>query len=639
MNLFHPTGRKAALFFLLAVFFVYLITGLMLDGSYGGGDGIRHFLVSKWSWYHPELFLYHWGKPFFTLITSPFSQFGLSGIKVFNAVSGVLTCLFSYLIARKLNYLQPYLVIIFSAFAPIYMMCINSGLTEPLFALILTFCIFLYLNTNYFSATLLLSFLPFVRSEGNMMFPLFAMILLLRGQWKYLPWMAFGTVVYSIVGYFHYKDIFWIKTKNPYTGSNFDIYGKGELLHFVKAYDLILGLPITILFCVGLLWAFYTVFSRFKDILSSKSLLAEEIILIYGAFAVYFVAHSVFWWKGLFGSLGLERAIAGVAPLAGLIGYRGVILISAPVNRIKYLKSGIIILITLIIAVYPFSKKYLPLHLEPEEQLVKEAGNWFNNSEYKDEKIFYLYPYFMHVIDRDPFNGSSVGELWGLYPAIEEWGIDGAVPLNTVILWDSHFGANEAYLPLEKLMADPYFKLIKSFRPASPFKTLGGYEFEIHAFLRVNPSEMKTDSEAFFDLESEGGLGNYFSVVEGSALSGKRMSLVNREVEFGVLFEKKISEIQNYKSIRRIDYSFSVRAEKNVQNVKAVLSVDFNNESKLWTGKDIVVTKVGAWETITVNFPVDLSIFDPESVVKIYIWNPEDSEFYVDDLRVQFMKY
>jgi Gpi18-like mannosyltransferase len=303
MDSYQVHERKTALIFLIAVFIIYLVTGLMLDGSYGGGDGIRHFLVSKWSWQHPDLFLYHWGKPFFTLLTSPFSQFGLEGIKLFNVISGTLTCFLAYLIAGKLSYKSPSWIIVFSAFSPIYIMCINSGLTEPLFALILTLCIYLFINSQYLTATILLSFLPFVRSEGNMMLPLFAMILLLRGQWKYLPLLAFGTVAYSIVGYFHYKDIFWIITKNPYTGSNYDIYGQGELLHFVKAYDLILGLPLTILFCIGLALGAVYFFSNFKSAFRQKNLILEEFVLVYGAFIVYFVAHTIFWWKGLYGSL------------------------------------------------------------------------------------------------------------------------------------------------------------------------------------------------------------------------------------------------------------------------------------------------------------------------------------------------
>ena len=103
-------------------------------------------------------------------------------------------------------------------------------------------------NQQFIAATVLVSFLPFVRSEGNMMLPLFALILLLRGQWKCLPLLAFGTVLYSIIGYFYYHDLFWIKTQNPYTGQNFDIYGSGELLRFVKGLSEIIGYPLIVLF-------------------------------------------------------------------------------------------------------------------------------------------------------------------------------------------------------------------------------------------------------------------------------------------------------------------------------------------------------------------------------------------------------
>jgi len=62
---------------------------------------------------------------------------------------------------------------------------------------------------------------------------LFGMVLLLRGKWLVIPLLAFGTLVYSIVGWFYYGDFFWVANQNPYTGHNADLYGSGELLHYI----------------------------------------------------------------------------------------------------------------------------------------------------------------------------------------------------------------------------------------------------------------------------------------------------------------------------------------------------------------------------------------------------------------------
>ena len=171
--------NKVALLLTLAIFIFYCWHALYLDGSYGGGDGIRHYLVSKWSWLHPDLLLYHWGKPFFTLVTSVFSQFGLIGIKLFNAAIGAISSFLCYKISRRLGSSHPLATLVLASFSPVYVLCINSGLTEPMFAFMLIWVTYLFLEEKYLLSTVLLSFLPFVRSEGNLMFPLFALALIL----------------------------------------------------------------------------------------------------------------------------------------------------------------------------------------------------------------------------------------------------------------------------------------------------------------------------------------------------------------------------------------------------------------------------------------------------------------------------
>ncbi len=629
--------KQIALTLTLGVFVVYLIHALVVDGSYGGGDGIRHYLVSRWSWVHAEQFLYHWGKPFFTLITSPFSQFGLIGIKIFNALAGALTALLCYMIARKTEILNPVAAVILASFAPIYMLCINSGLTEPLFAFILMWCIYLYLNKSFIVGTILLSFLPFVRSEGNLMFPLFALVLIYRKQWKLIPLLAFGTVVYSIVGYFHYDDIFWIKTKNPYTGSNYGIYGQGELLHYVNAYKIILGLPLTILFVAGVIWMIWRFIKKPSSIITSDDKQFEEFILVYGSFFIYFIAHSIFWWKGLFGSLGLERSMAGVIPSAALVGMRGLQLLLMPLKQKELLRNAFITAFGLWIIAFPFYTKYLPMNLDKEELLVKEAGLWFNSSEYKDEKVYYLFPYFMHILNLDAFDGNRVGELWGLYPAIEEWGID-VVPLNTVILWDAHFGANEAYIPLEKIMGDPNFKLIKSFRPEQPFQTLGGYDFEIYAFLRVKARTFVQSGEFNFDLEQDAGLGNAHTISQEKAHSGNKSSHMKPEDSFGILFEKPVTDFNEFKNLEKIIYSFKIYTDQPVNDLKAVFSIDDDLGSLQWSGKDLEGLETGKWNDFKVEFIINKNVLSDKGVIKLYTWNNGRNNYFIDDIKVVLMK-
>ncbi|MFM7080079.1 MAG: hypothetical protein ACKOYC_09870, partial [Bacteroidota bacterium] len=367
---------SARLYLLLGLIFVfYLVQAFTFEGSYGGGDGVRHYLISKWSWDHPGQLLYSWGKPFFTLVTSPFSQFGLIGIKAYNALAATLTAWFAYLIAMRLGMRNPWPVLLLSVLAPVFACSVNSGLTEPSFGFFLMAAVLLFMHNRYLAGTLLISFLPFVRSEGNMMLPLFGMILLLRGKWFHIPLLAFGTLVYSLAGWFYYNDFLWVANQNPYTGHNADLYGSGELLHYIKRMDIIIGYPILVLFIIGLAWKLRDAKGLFNWKPEQANYSLEESWLIYGAFLTYFIAHSIFWWKGLFGSLGLERSIAGVTPMAGLIAWRGVMLLDEKFfSRKTPVFRNVFITIALVTSiVYPFAKGYLPLRLDKEEALVQQA--------------------------------------------------------------------------------------------------------------------------------------------------------------------------------------------------------------------------------------------------------------------------
>ena len=130
-----------ALLAVLGIMFFYIsYTSL---GTFDAGDGIRHYLVSRYSWPHPSQLLYSWGKPFFTLISSPFSQFGLIGMNVFNILCGLSSAYFCYKIALKFNIKNAWLAALFLMFTPCYFPTMNSGLTEPFFSFIFIFSVYL----------------------------------------------------------------------------------------------------------------------------------------------------------------------------------------------------------------------------------------------------------------------------------------------------------------------------------------------------------------------------------------------------------------------------------------------------------------------------------------------------------------
>jgi len=477
-------NRKTAFVLLIGLFAFFLLIALNAEMTYDAGDGIRHYLFSRYSWNHPSLFLDSWAKPFFTFITSPFSQFGLMGITVFNIFCGMLTAWLCYKIVQKLGFKNPVLVIPFLVFTPAYFPTMNSGLTEPVFGLMIIASIYLVIQGNFIAVALLISCLPFVRSEGFLFMPLFALIFLWRKKYLTILLFSFGTVALSIIGYFYYHDLFWIKTQNPYTGHNSDIYGRGSLFHFISNYRALWGTALFALFIAGFVAPIF--FKKDKENKNLNYFIPEIIFLVYGCFGVYFIAHSVFWWKGMAGSLGLLRVIAGVMPCSAIICLAGINLLLKPFkDQYEPFKYVVVLALVFLIIRSPFKHEYFPYKADPEQQLIIETGNWYKQQHFENRKVYYLYPYFAHVLNVDSFEKTKVEDLWSLYPTIKEWGIN-TIPDSTMVIWDAHFGPNECRIPLNQIMNDPNFTLIKSFKPKKPFKVLGGYDFEIYVFVKTN---------------------------------------------------------------------------------------------------------------------------------------------------------
>ncbi len=124
----------------------------------GGADSFIHFLISLYSFQHPELFLHHWGKPFFTLISSPFAQFGMKGVEVFNLLCLLTSAYLSGKICTNLGYAYSNMVIIMTLFTPIVFIHFFSGITEPFGALLLTFGVYLLSISKFRNACIVLRF-------------------------------------------------------------------------------------------------------------------------------------------------------------------------------------------------------------------------------------------------------------------------------------------------------------------------------------------------------------------------------------------------------------------------------------------------------------------------------------------------
>lgn len=402
-----------------------LYLSFLSEGSYGGEDSFMHYLFARYAPAHPHLFLDHWGKPLFTMLSAPFAVFGFQGIKVFNILCVAAVAWIGFHIAQTLQWKRAWLAIPLIQFNALFFVTGISGLTEPLFALILCGSVLLFLKEKYYASCLLISFLPFARSEGNLMILLWGFILLLEVRWKPLPLLIVGTLVFSLIGGFIKDDFFWLRTENPYQGAE-DIYGKGEWLHFIRANREIFGVPQSLLVVAGGI-ALLTDFFRRGN--------RQAVFMVAGPFLVYFIAHTLFWKFGLFGSYGLIRVMAAVVPLASLVALAGLNFVAEFLPLPNKILREAILAIPIIFAVYdPFFQYPLPYPLDDRQMIMKQVARWLPREKYT--RIYAAHPYFFHAAGIDIFDTRIRRPL----ESSQHEDLSSA----DLIIWDNQFGPNES---------------------------------------------------------------------------------------------------------------------------------------------------------------------------------------------------
>lgn len=444
----------------LPVIFILLITGTLLsyfayhnEFSEGGADNYWHYYFSKYAPTYPEFFLHHWGKPLFILLSTGFAHFGFYSLKLFNILCGILAAIVTYRFALKLNLKHHWTAVILLLFTPLYFMALQSGLTEPLMSLVLITSFYLLYSEKYFWAAIIMSFSMYARTEGTFLTVYVLIYLALVRQWKYIPLLGTGFIIYSLIGFFSGHEFLWFFTENPY--NMISPYGHGEWGDFFKKYDVIWGIPQTILLSLSLILLIVLGLKKIKQ-LNFKKLIYEHKIIILIAFPaiILFMFHVIVWKYGLCGSCGLERVVASVAPMFALISAFG---LNYFVSEKLFSKIALPVLILVLASVvlYNFKKNRYPLKAYGDNKVELEVSKWFKENYDQNCVIYYAHPDVVFHCDRDPLDKEKNIEQFGLNPD--------SIPshnLPTYIFWDSQFSEFSCGLKLDALKNSKKVKLI-----------------------------------------------------------------------------------------------------------------------------------------------------------------------------------
>lgn len=460
--------------FLLALFPIYL--AISSKGSEGGEDSIMHYLFARYAFQHPLNLLDHWGKPFYTLLASPFAQVSYLAARFFNVILSVGSAILVFEILKKYQIKNALLGFVFCLFAPVFFLASFSALTEPLFGFLLVFGWYLLINNRFFWAAFSWSFLLFTRSEAMIIFPSLILAFPIFRASKFIPFLFSAFIIYSTIGYFVFGDFWWYFSRNPYTGA-IDVYGKGNWYHYLAHYKQIFSTPFAFFTLAGCLLAPYYLI---KNWTKKEKLNWANFFIIPSILIAFFLVHSWMWYKGFGGSLGLIRVMTAIIPMAAIIA---TIAYEKIINNIPFPIITHLIL-PIIISIYviktPFVQNQLPIPQGWEEKEIERLAEFVNNNNLINDsnRVFYAAPTVALYLNIDPFDINKKGTLDDVRSNREH------LKSGDLIVWDAHFGPNESRIPLDSLMQDSSLKLIKKITPENAFKTLNEFDYELNLFVK-----------------------------------------------------------------------------------------------------------------------------------------------------------
>lgn len=610
---------------LIIYYLLMLVLSVVTDGTGDDGDSVSHFLFSKYAFTHPENFINHWAKPVYVLLSAPFAQFGFIGIKIFNISVTTLAIFFAYQITRQLRIPNGWFVIIALCCAPMYIRLSPSGLTEPLFALSLTIVIFLALRQKLFYSALLASFIPFIRSEGLIILCIYTFFLFAKRRYALIAVLAVGHGLYSMIGWFYYKDFLWVFNKMSYAVWN-SSYGSGSPLNFVYGMKDFIGIPLTVLFCAGTLLGIVWVLRAFS--LRERNLSSEELWLIYGGYFSVWISHMIFWSFGLFNSLGLVRVLIAVIPCAAIICLRGfnVVVEWRMITSRPLIKAIIVMIIVAFVFIYPYYELNFKcaFDLSGNQKAILKASEKYRER-LKGYTIYSAASYSAVAFGYDIFDSTQ-------YRWLREIHQEKKIPDRSAIVWDD-FYTNEARTALSNLMIDQRFELLDTFQSKDCF----GYSNMSAVFLYKGESLIEwivRDTVFKNDFESE----NFSGRESDLSFLGKYSSAVDETNAFSPGFSRKVSELGFSLPTRiRIGAMFYARQIPFDAGKHAlfVASLDHNGTVYFWQGLDIdnVLLYGSTWRNVSFNIEIP-EPKDASDVLSIYVWNPHKTVKYVDDFLI-----
>lgn len=450
-----------------------VVMRLLSPGILEMGDGVLHYQMARHACDHPELLLDHWGKPLYTLLASPFAQLGHWGMTLFNALCFTATCWAADRMLRDAALWTRWLFAPALLLSPAYGTMVLEGMTEVLFGLLCMVTLLGLYSGHVRLAVAAAALMPFARPEYVAVWPLLLLWLAWQREWAAMPLLLLGHAIYALLGALVLGDPLWAFTHDPYTGAE-SIYGSGTPWHFVEQLDAVYGWPLLALAALALPAALLLRPMDPGKEKERRTLWGMAFLPALGILAV----HSILWWLGAKGSLGLTRVLATAAPLLVLFALW---MVGRAWRRMTGGQWLAHLLGALLAAAYGVGALFALLEVQPlpvqagaYQRFMDNVGKAVGERASEAGRVIAFHPYVAFRAGLDPFDPQRVQRSM---PTT-------GVQQGDLLVWDAHFGPNEGGVPLELLLRDTTLQVMEVMVPEERMEMLGGHPMEVFLFTK-----------------------------------------------------------------------------------------------------------------------------------------------------------
>lgn len=526
MHQHHNIAERSA--WILAIGVALLLIGFRISAGaiIERGDGVAHYMIARWSWRYPQLLLDHWGKPLFTLLASPFAQLGHFGPALFNVIVAFVTMALGLVILRRNGSSGALLYPLFIVSAPQYVLMVIGGMTEPLFGLLTVAVLWCFTKEQYTLGSIIASFTPFSRPEFIVYLPFVFLWLVIIKRWRAVPWLGFGSLVYSAAGWFLIDDWLWFLNNDPYTNGP-SIYGSGDPWIFTRRLDDITGRPLMVLSFLAI------VIAPLISLKETVQRLSPYIVLALLPAIFILAIHMLLWALGIKGSAGILRVASTMVPMLALFTCSLLNTLILRLNNWLPLSNRFMapafVLVALWSGIDMFNRRIFPIPVNEDEKALRRIGAQIMQELRPDAKLFTTHPFMGLMCDADTYNPERYEMAYGDNALL-------SMRRNDILFWDTELGPNESGIAFERLWNDTSLTLIAYDEPDRGHKVIRHVYYELFAF-KHSPSTRRRLTDTIFS-SAEVGLSKSWEL----PAAGPEFLLTEFEIELQVFPKKGASQ-------------------------------------------------------------------------------------------------